>query len=230
MDRCHEGRRIARSLLLLLSVPTLVACGNLTAGGIGEASVAMSGDAPDETTAPQPTVVASPADESSGPTVSAEPWGEPLTTDHLDGDDDPEGELEAELSVFLVSAEGDLTALTGGDVRVRVDLQGVEEPEIGSRTVSATTYTTLRMVFTEIEVEVDAGLIIDGVPIVGPVDVDIEDANLTVDRTIALEIADGERVDLLIDLNSEAWLQAVDPETLTVDAQIFADLVAVRVR
>lgn len=228
MDRCDEGRRIARSLLLLLGLPTLIACGNLTAGGIGEASVAMSGDAPDDTTAPQTAVVASPADGGSSPAISAEPWGGPLTTDHLDGDE-PEGEVEAELSVFLMSADGDLIALTEGDVRVRVDLRGAEEPEIGSRTVSAATYTTLRMVFTDIDVEVDSGVVIDGVPIVGPVDVEIEDV-LTVDRTIAVEIADGERVDLLIDLNSEAWLQAVDPVTSTVDAQVFADLVTVLVR
>lgn len=190
-------------------------CGNLTVGGIGEASVAVSGDAPDVGATPAMAIVS----------------GAPRT-DHDDGgdDDSPEGEVEAELSAFLVAADGALVALTDGDVRVRVDLEGVEEPEIGSRSVSATTYTALRMIFTDIEVEVDAGLVVDGDTITGPVDVEIDDLHLPVDRPLDLEIADGERVELLIDLNSESWLQAVDPLTRTVDAQVFAELISVRVR
>ncbi len=98
--------------------------------------------------------------------------------------------------------------------------------------MSAGTYTALRMVFTEIEAEVDAGLVIGGDTITGPVDVEIEDVNLPVERSLDLRIGDGERVELLIDLNSESWLLAVDPLTVppSVDAQVFADLVTVRVR
>lgn len=186
------------------------ACGNLTAGGVGEASVSMSGDASEDGASPQMAIMSGPA-----------------ATDHLD--DDPEGEVEADLSVFLVAADGELVPITDGEVRVRVDLQGVEQPEIGTQMVGATTYTGLRIVFTEIEAEVDAGLIIGGVPVTGPIDVEIEGV-LTIDRPIEVEIADGERVELLIDLNADSWLQAVDPVTLTVDAQVFADLVSVRRR
>ncbi len=188
----------------------LAACGNLTAGGVGEATVTMSGDAPEEGPSPQMSVVDGPA-----------------RTDH--DDDHPEGELEADLTVQLVTADGEIVTLTDGEVRVRLDLEGVEEPVIGSRTVAATTYTVLRIVFTEIEVEVDAGLVIGGVPIVGPVDVELEGL-LTVDRSLDLAIDDGEQAEILVDLNAESWLQAVDPLTLTVDAQVFADLVSVRVR
>lgn len=201
---------LTRSALALAVVGALAACGNLTAGGIGEASVAMSGDAPDQGASPQMAVVDGPAH-----------------TDH--DDDDPEGELEADLTVFLVSAGGEAFLLTDGEVRVRVDLEGVEEPTIASRTVAAGDYTALRIVFTEIEVEVDAGLVIGGVEIVGPVDVEFE-SELTVERAIDVTIEDGERAELLVDLNAESWLQAVDPVTLTVDAEVFADLVTVRQR
>lgn len=214
MDRSTPSTlRSTVSALLIWALAS--GCGNLTAGGVGEASVAMSADAPDDGAAPQMSVVSGPA-----------------PTSHDDDDDDPEGQLEADLSVFLVAADGDLVPVTDGQVRVRVDLQGVEEPEIGSRTVTATTYTHLRIVFTEIEVEVDAGLIINGEPVLGEIDVEIDDVSLTVERPINVEIADGERVELLIDLNADSWLQAVDPTTIppTVDAQLFADLVTVRVR
>lgn len=201
---------LTRGASALLLGGILAACGNLTAGGVGEAAVTMSGDAPDQGSSPQMAVVDGPA-----------------RTDH--DDDDPEGELEADLTVLLVSADGETVTLTDGEVRVRVDLQGMEEPVIGSRTVDATSYTTLRIVFTEIEVEVDAGLVIGGVEIVGPVDVELEGI-LTVDRTINVVIDDGERAEILVDLNSESWLQAVDPVTFTVDAEVIAGLVAVRQR
>lgn len=227
MDRRHQGRRLTGALLLAGGLAVLTACGNLTAGGIGEATVVMSGDAPDESTAPQSAIVSQPAK-----TQSWEPAGtdlgtsDPAPTDH----DDAEGQLEADLTVYLVSAEGELTPVTDGEVEVRLDLDGVEEPEIGSRTVNATSYSALRMVFTEIEAQVEAGLIIDGQPVTGPIDVEIDDVTLTVEKALSLEVADGERVELLIDLNAESWLLAVDPVTNTVDAQTFADLVTVRVR
>lgn len=197
-------------LFAILVAAALSACGNLTAGGVGEASVAMSGDAPEGGPAPQMALVSGPA-----------------STDHLD--DDPEGEVEAELAVFLVAESGALVPITDGEVRVRVDLQGVEEPEIGAQRVAAATYTDLRIVFREIEAEVDAGLIIGGEPVTGPIDVEIEGI-LTIDRPIDIVIGDGERVELLVDLNADSWLQAVDPLLLTVDAQVFADLVSVRRR
>lgn len=222
--RCTEAflpPRMRRATTLLV-LGALAGCGNLTAGGIGEASVAMSGDAPDDASSPQMAVVSDPTSES------LDLLGGALA----DSDDNPEGEVEAELSVFLVAEDGTAIPLTDGDVRVRVDLKGVEEPEIGSRRVSAGTYAALRMVFTEIEAEVSDGLIINGQPVVGIIDVEIEHVNLVVERSLNLDIPDGGRVELVIDLNSEDWLQAVDLLTVppSVDAQVFADLVTVRVR
>lgn len=230
MDRRHEARRTTGALLLAGGLAVLTACGNLTAGGIGEATVVMSGDAPDDGaagTAPQTAIVSQPMSiESWGLSSTDSTSSGPAPTDH----DDAEGQLEADLTVYLVSADGQLTPVTDGEVEVRLDLDGVEEPEIGSRTVTATSYSALRMVFTEIEAQVEAGLIIDGQPVTGLIDVEIDDVTLTVEKALSLEVADGERVELLIDLNAESWLLAVDPVTNTVDAQTFADLVTVRVR
>lgn len=231
-SRANRSSHRTRSGLALVLAMGATGCGNLTAGGVGEAAVVMSGDAPEPTpqtmsaTAPQPAIVGS--NPAAGPVAPAALTGGPLGTD-ADADD-PEGQFEADLSVFLVPAEGEPVRLTDGEVEVRLDLEGVEEPEIGSRQVTATTYTELRIVFTKIEVEVAAGLLIGGVEVTGPIDVDFGDLSLEVDRPLDLDIGDGERVELLIDLNSDSWLQAVDPVTLSVDAQVFADLLTIVVR
>ncbi|MDH3270205.1 MAG: hypothetical protein OEN56_02660 [Gemmatimonadota bacterium] len=225
-------RTPSAQLLSTLAVLGLAGCGNLTAGGFGEAIVVMSGDAPDDGASPQTSNAQSASPQSSSVVSSPRPFdsaalvSSPGPSSH---DDSPEGEVEAEFSLFLVAGDGDLVPLTNGDIRVRVDLEGVEEPQIASRSVTATTYTGLRMVFTEIEAEVDAGLIIGGEPVTGPIDVEI-DIVLPVTKPLDLEIGDGERVEILIDLNAERWLLAVDPVTKTVDAQVFAELVSVVVR
>lgn len=231
MDRSTRRRRVFGALLLTAGfTATLAGCGNLTAGGIGEASVSMSGDAPDDPApAPQPAIVSSTAPAGSdgasgGWTLAGSSLAGPMLAEEA------EGQLEADLTVYLVSADGEPTAVTDGEVEVRLDLDGVEEPEIASRQVTATGYTALRMVFTDIEVEVDAGLVIGGQTVADTIDVEFEGMELVVEKPVAVEVREGQRVELLIDLNAQAWLQAVDPVTLTVDAQTFADLVTVRVR
>ena len=151
----------------------------------------------------------------------------PSKSDH---DETPEGEVEAEFSLFLVSESGTVVALTETDVRIAVDLEGIEEPEVANQVVASGMYTSMRIVFTEIEAEVDAGLIINGVPVVGQIRVELEDISLTVTKPLALDIGRDQRVELLVDLNAASWLQAVDPLLGTVDAQIFADLVSVIIR
>jgi len=219
------------SVVILLGATT--ACGNLTAGGIGEATVSMSGDAPEATPAPpstdtpQPTVVSPP---TAGPGPLASAGAEPPPNPSDDDDNDPEGQFEADLTVFLIALDGAMVPITEGEIEVRLDLEGMEEPEIGYSRVTATTYDALRLVFTDVEIEVDRGLVIDGEPVSGAVDIEFDDLTLTVDKPLTLEIGDGERVELLVDLNADSWLLSVDPTTLTVDARTFADLVAVRLR
>jgi len=165
---------------------------------------------------PTTTGVASPTPR--GTTAASEEGGQ------------PEGEVEVEFKLFLEAADGDLIALTERTVRVRVDLQGVSEPEVANQLLPAAAYSALRIVFTAIEVEVDAGLIINGVPVTGPVNVEMDNVSLTVTRPLDLDIRAGTRAVLVIDLNAASWLQAVDPVTATVSAQLFADLVTVIVR
>jgi hypothetical protein len=189
------------------------ACGgNLTSGGFGEAVVAVSGDAP------EPTGVPAPVRALGAPTLAS------------GSDDSPEGQLEADFLLFLEAADGSSVPLSDEPIEVRVDLRGRQEADAASATVPAARYEALRIVFTDIKVEVEAGLIIDGTPILGEVRVELRDGALTVERPLQLDIQDGDRVDLLIDLNAATWLQAVDPDLRTVAEGVAETAIEVVVR
>lgn len=188
----------------------LTACGNLTAGGFGEAVVVVSADVASSITADQ-SVAALPAPQRH------------------DGHDHPEGELQVEFMAYLVSSSGASVPLSEEPVQVEVDLEGVEQDETPPRTIPSDEYDQLRMVFMKIEAEVDAGLVINGDTIMGPVEVDFE-GSLEVLKPIDLTIADTERAEILIGLNAASWLQAVDPADGTVDPAVFANLVEIVTR
>ena len=203
----------ARALLVLPVLLVLACGGNLTAGGLTETEVRVSGDAPD----PPPTGAAA--------------WGSgPWTQSDDDDAEEAEGEIEADFLLFLERSDGSLLRLTDQEVRVDLDIQGEQEVSAVVRTVPAERYTALRVVFSEIEVEIDAGLVIDGQPVTGLVSVDVELEGITVVRPLDLDFSDGDREELLLDLNTRAWITAVDPERLQVSAQAFADAIRVEVR
>jgi hypothetical protein len=209
-------RRSGVALWALVALTAAGGCGNLTAGGIGEATVVVSGDAD--------PVLQVPLQAALLPSV-------PAATSHEEEDDDaPEGEVEVEMELYLVSEAGDPIRLGFDEIRVRVDLGGETEADAVRWNVPATRYIELLVIFTEIEAEVDAGLIINGEEVTGAIDVDLEDVTLPVSRAIDLDIADGASVEVVLDLNAPAWLQAVDPATGLVDESVFAALVDVAVR
>jgi hypothetical protein len=201
---------------MLLAV---AACGNLTAGGVGEAVVVVSGDSPEALASSRidPTTLTWSASRVEGPA-------------RAEGDDDPKGRIEAEMLLYLVSESGGEVRITDDEFEVSVDLGGVEQDETVPKQIPTDTYTGLRIVFLQIEVRVDAGLVIDGVPVTGPIDIDLETDSLSVLKGVALQLDDAERAEILVDLNAVRWLQAVDPAMNSVDAAVFADLIAVVLR
>jgi hypothetical protein len=209
-------RGYATAVATVLSMLALAACGNLTAGGLtGEATVIVSGDADTLSTGAQFAAL---------PTA-----GGPATAEENTGENEAEGEVEIEFLVFLVDEGGASLQLGDEAIQVKVDLRGRNEADVLDREViPATRYTELRLVFTEISAEVQ-GLVIDGIP-VNEVHVELEDISLLVARPIDLDVAPGASVELVVDLNSPAWLAAVDPLTGAVDETVFEDLVNVVVR
>ena len=138
--------------------------------------------------------------------------------------------MRAEFFINLVAASGDEVSMSEDQIRIRVDVQGRQELDVAVQAVPATLYTQIRIIFTDIRVEVASGLIIDGVPVVGEVEVELKDVALVVTRPLNLDIGDGESVFLLIDLNANTWLQAVDPVLGVIMKEVFANAVSVRVR
>lgn len=207
-------RKCVAAPLMLGAVSLLTGCGNLTAGGLtGEAEVAVSGDVP--------------GTQGSGDRIDPMP---PSFVAAASSDNEPEGEVEVEFLLFLEGADGTSLALSDEEIRVRVDLRGRQEADVVSRQIPSKRYTGLRIVFTEIEAEVDSGLVINGQVISGAVEVRLEDISLTVLRPLSLEVGEGERMLLLIDLNAAVWLEAVNPDLNQVAEDFFAEALNVVVR
>jgi hypothetical protein len=188
----------------------MAGCGNLTAGGLtGEATVIVSGDAPDLLSAVGRSLA------QRAPVLSSA------------SEDELEGRIEVEFLVFLEAANGSSVALSDDEIRARVDMRGRQDADVVTRIVPATLYTELRIVFTEIKAEVDSGLVIDGVTVLGEIKVELDDPTLTVSRALDLDVPDGGSVELLIDLNATAWLGSADPDLRTVAEDIFGSAVSV---
>jgi hypothetical protein len=211
-------RRSTAAVLSALVMSTAMGCGNLTPGGLtGDATVIVSGDADTLAAAvqlaPAPAVVSGPA-AAAGPAATAE---------------EAEGELQVAFMAHLVSQGGGQVQLGTDAMEVSVDLRGRDEADaVDRQVIPALHYTELRLVFTKVHAEVE-GLVIDG-QVVPEVHVELENLSLLVSRSIELDVQDGQSAELVVDLNSLAWLDAVDPLTGAVDQSVFQDLVNVVVR
>lgn len=224
------SRKSVRALLIL---PLLTACGNLTAGGFGEAVVVVSADVASTITAVSAPAVRSTVERAAERSGAVLPYGRSAAAvmgpQSHDDHDHPEGELEVEFMAYLVTSTGESVPLSDEPVQIEVDLEGVEQDETLPRTVLAADYDQLRLVFLAIEAEVDAGLIINGEEVMGPIDVDFE-GSLEVFKPIDLTVPESGRAEILIGLNAASWLQAVDPTTSSVDAAVFAQLIEISTR
>jgi hypothetical protein len=208
----------------LLLIAGAAACGNLTVGGFGEASVAFT-DAPDPDpgAAPSPGPAAVGAGSASERTLSTSAHSLPLR------DGDVRGEIELTVSLFLVAQDGNTVQLGPDGIEIEIELQEeIEVDAVDTQLIPATRYVEFRVVFTDIEIEVQ-GLVVNGVP-VPAVDVEIENTSLVASRSIDLDVREGDRVKLVVDLNSLAWLRAVDVLTGVVDGAVFARLIDVAIQ
>lgn len=203
---------------LVLLLLALAGCGTLTMGGLAEVEVLVTADEPDPGTFP--------AAVAGLPPVGRQEDGD----DDDDDDDEAEGELEAEFLLYLLAEAGEPVPLTANAVQVQLDLQGDRRFGTGVESVPAGRYTALRAVFLDIEVEVDAGLVVGGDTITGAVDVEQEADTILVDKLVPVELGDEDRLEILLDLNAQTWLNQVDPTARTVAENLFTEAVTVRVR
>lgn len=139
-----------------------------------------------------------------------------------------EGSILVEGAVELESAGGQMILLGGGPGTASVQISSAATSALGTSQVEVGRYTTARVTFTRVEADVSGGLVVGlGVQVKGKVRVLLPEP-LVVEAPIELLVReDGEHI-VVIDLNSEVWLAAVDPLLLTVPAQVFAAAVTVR--
>ena len=220
MHRIHQQGTWApksgvTALIALVACALLAGCGNVTAGGrTGHVTVTVSGDAANAQGA-----VPRRAIELSLRAPLAMSGGE------------PEGEVRADFFLFLETADGSSIPLSEDQIQIRLDVQGRQEVDaVDHMIVPTAQYSQLRIVFTDIRVEVAGGLIINGEPVLGEVRVELKDVSLTVTRQLNLNIEEGESVFLLIDLNANTWLQAVDPVLKVIAEEVFGNAVSVGVQ
>jgi len=216
MRNRKEGlAREAATCILATLLLGSAACGNVTVGGLtAKVTIDVSGDAADPLPAPSMSM------GTTGPLPAS------ASAASIDDPDEEEGTVEADFLLYLVSESGTEHQLGADDIRVRIDLQGQTEMKpVDRQLVPALRYTELRIVFTHIKAEVEAGLVVGGVAVVGEVRVELEGQALAVSRAIALDVSDGGTADFLIDLNAQRWLDAIDPVTQTVDRTVFASLI-----
>lgn len=224
--------------LAVISVLVLAGCGNLPAGGAtGETTVYVVGDGEEPPAAPAASSVSGTPLLTEGAPLLTE--GAPRTRSVADLTDasaaavsaeEPEGEIELEFDLELVRPDGTTVPLTDQEAEIEVQLPGPEETEVTTRVVDAGEYSALRVTFNEIDVWIDQGLVIDGVPVTGLIDVEFEDLNLVVERTIDLNLEEGTDAELVVDMNATVWLDAVDPILKIVDETVVAESIQVWVR
>ena len=216
----HRISRTALEAMLLASVLAYGGCGNVTAGGVGEADVYMTGDSGEPpASAPEPSRAVGPAEGATPPSPAV------VILAGLEGD------LDVTAALFLRSDGGELVPLTAaGPVSSTLDLAGSLEPRVALASVPAGTYDALTVRFTDVTADVTGGLEINGLPIMGLVEVDIGGASLDVTKPLALVIDDGESVQLLVDLNADLWVPLLDLVTHLVAAGDFAAAVTVGLR
>lgn len=139
-----------------------------------------------------------------------------------------EGSILVEGSVALESAGGRTIPLGNGPGAASVQISSNATSELATGEVEVGRYTNARVTFTRVEAEVAGGLSVGlGVQVSGTVKVLLPQP-LVIEAPIELLVREDGEHTIVIDLNSEVWLAAVDPLLLTVPTQLFAQAVTIR--
>lgn len=138
------------------------------------------------------------------------------------------GSILVEGSVALESAGGQTIILGDGPGAASVQIGSAALSKLAASEVEVGRYINARVTFTRVEADVSGGLIVGvGVAVTGKVTVLLPQP-LVIEAPIELLVREDGEHTVIIDLNSEVWLAAVDPLLLTVPTQAFAAAVTIR--
>lgn len=159
---------------------------------------------------------------------------EPALIPAADGGAQPQavgirGELELAAQVTLIADDGEEVNLVpvGGLVGLRIEGDG--EALVARAQVDARTYSAVELTFSQLAADVQGGLVVEGVPLVGAVTV-AGAAGMRVRRPLEFTVTQGGSRTIVIDLNAQAWLPRAELLTRSVPAAAVQQAIEVRVR
>lgn len=144
----HSGR----GLVLAMTVFGASACGDLTAGGVGDVEVLVS---PDSIQVQAANIGSWPARQAPGDAPSVQ------------------GTLQVSVQVFVLRPPGRWIQVTDGVQEVLLDLDDPTASPIARRSLEAGSYIAVRTVFHRVRADIEGGLEVDGQPVTGEIDVDL---------------------------------------------------------
>jgi hypothetical protein len=171
------------------------ACGDLTSGGFGDLEVIVATDSV-------------PATALTAPPVALAQLPTRVGSDQQMVD----GTLTLRIQVFAVARAG-AVEVTNGVQELVMPLSGSAPFLLVRKELPAGSYASIRTVFLSVVAQVEGGLIIDGVPIRGPVTVELgSEGRIVVDTPIDLRIADGLESRIRVDLHTTRWIRLLNAQ------------------
>lgn len=170
--------------------------------------------------------VAAVGDNGGGASMNAAPAGEAPRYSTTTA----EGTVDFRARVYVQTQAGGWVELTGGAAQQAVvDASGRAGSVIfASSQVQAGTYTHVRVVFEQVKANVSGSLAVSTGLLSGTVNVDTQgDGSVTVERQVSATVSTGGTAHLLIDLNSDVWLNQASASAHTVSETAFASAVQV---
>jgi hypothetical protein len=187
------------------------ACGNLTSGGFGDLEVLVATDS-----VPAATLLAPPAALSM---VPSRVGSQQQMVD---------GTLTLGVQVFVLTGSGRTVEVTNGVQELVMPLSGSAPFVLARRELASGAYAAIRTVFVSVVAQVEGGLVVDGVPIRGPVTVDLgSDGRIVVDTPLDLRIEEDLETRIKVDLHTTRWIRLLNNQR-RVQSQDFQREVRVR--
>ena len=141
-----------------------------------------------------------------------------------------QGTVDFNARVYVQTQAGGWVELTGGAAQhAVVDASGQAGSVLfASSNVQAGAYTHVRVVFEQVHANMSGSMQVSTGLLTGSVNVDMQgDGSVTVERQVSASVNAGSTASLLIDLNSDVWLNQASASSHTVSEAAFAGAVQV---
>jgi hypothetical protein len=143
----------------------------------------------------------------------------------------PRGSLTFVAGVALVGTNGVETPLAATPTTRTVRIEGTDQASIVVSRVPVGSYSNVRITFSSVTADVEGGLVVGGIPLLGRVDVDIGAGSAAVvELPVQVEVDPRFPSSLVIDLRSAAWLGSTDLISRRVPRAAFTSAVRARVQ